>query len=201
MEKQVGLGIVIVVTGMIKMENVRVIDKILFSICCFSLMLFQSCSSLNPSVLEVKKYCELDYNGARMPFSDRYEDIRKLMAWEEDQVEPGWDCFIIISGYKIISIEIGQNAAIVTVGYSVLAEFCSDYSIEKKNYIDTVDFNLLKIDNAWKIKEYVLFPRISKNVAITYLKNRLKLLKEKESEEIIRIHSLIDSLEKLNRGE
>jgi hypothetical protein len=181
------------------MINARITKRFVFVGLCLSLIFFpynnSNSANSNSAVIEVKKYCELDFNGARIPEGD-YEKLRNLMAWEEDQDEPGWDCFIIISDYKIMDEKVKKNAAKVTVRYNVLSRICSDYSLEKKRYADKVDYELVKIHGFWKIKEYVPYPRISKDVALKYLKNRLKLLKQ-DSVEKGKIDSLIKNLEKL----
>ena len=179
--------------------NARLTKRFVF-VAFFLSMIFFSCINSNPAysnsaVIAVKKYCDLDFNGARIP-GGNYDKLRNLMAWEEDQDEPGWDCFIIISDYKIIDEKVKQNTAIVTISYNVLLRFCSDYSFEKKIYADRVDFELKKIEGFWKINEYVPYPRISKDVALKYLKTRLKYLKQ-DSAETDKIVLLINTLEKL----
>lgn len=182
-------------------KNARISKILVFVGLCLGLIFFPSnnsnSASVNSAAFEVKKYCELDFNGARISGGD-YKEIRNLMAWDEDRDEPGWDCFIIISDYKITNEAVKQDAAYVTVKYNVIARFCSDYSLEKKGYIDTVDFKLTRADSFWKIKDYVLYPRISKKTAINYLRKRSKLLKE-DKVELNKINSLIDNLKKLEK--
>ena len=203
MEKLVGLEGIILVIDMIKMKkmiNVRGNRFLYVLIGSYFLMLLSCNIALGSPVKKVvDKYCQLDFDGARVSAND-YEKIRSLMSWEEDQVEPGWDCAKIISGYRIISEKIDIDEAVVTVKFNVLADLCSDFIIYKKNYSDVVNVKLTKLNNTWKIKEYIVFPRISTNTAIKHLQNLLDNLSNdslSNKEEISKLQLLINDLESL----
>lgn len=189
------------------MINAPINRKLYFVGVCFSLIFLlsniSSAENLSSAVTEVKRYCEADFNGARIQGGD-YNEIRKLMAWDRDQDEPGWDCFMIISDYKVLNAKVNRNTAKVTVRYNIAASFCSDYSFEKKEHSDKVDFNLVRANNSWKIRKYVVYPRISKNVALSYLRQLLKSSRENK-EETNKIESLIDKVGrskiKTNKGD
>ena len=130
----------------------------------------------------VHKYCELDARGARV-ISGEYNKIRQLMAWEKEQVEPGWDCFKIIGNYNITSKDIDEKHATIDVKYDVIAMCCSDDFLEEKEYSEVETFNLVFQKGEWKIKEYVVYPRVYKKSVIPILEQRLKYLQENGSEE------------------
>jgi hypothetical protein len=110
----------------------------------------------------VKKYCELDYNGARTPISDSYNQIIGLYENEFD--EPGWDTFIVVSGFDISSVQQKNknNTVTIKVSYNNLIELNSTPDIKKFQNKNFVDFILKLNKNSWKIVDPIDFPRISK---------------------------------------
>lgn len=149
----------------------------------------------------VDKYCQLDLQGARLSSSNNYDEIRRLMAWQENQDEPGWDCFLIISGYSILKELVNDNTATVSVKYDVLAMSCGDIMlIEKRNLSEIVDFNLVKVNNTWKIEKYIVYPRVSDNAAITHYRHVIKRLlidEKKNREKVSNLRTLISEVERL----
>ena len=120
----------------------------------------------------INEYCKLDFSGARTPYGD-YEKIYHLMAWENERSDPGWDIFLIVTGYKIVEEIIENNSAIVTVEYNVIGEL-SFRKLEVVHYIDKATFNLLNKNNEWKITKYIISPRISLDTALFVEQERMK---------------------------
>lgn len=146
----------------------------------------------------VNRYCKLDSEGFRLS-SDNYDEIRNLMAWEKDQDEPGWDCFKIISDYKMINVRSTNETATVTVQYGIIGTLCGT-ELDRKSYLDIVDFKLITTDNTWKIREYVPYPRISIDAAIIFLQNWAKSpgrVGRQNDEKVSELKALIVELEKL----
>ena len=146
----------------------------------------------------VNRYCKLDSEGLRLSI-DKYDEIRNLMAWEKDQDEPGWDCFKIISDYKIVNTISTNETATVTVQYNIVGTLCG-IELDRKSYLDVVDFKLIKTDKTWKIREYIPYPRISIDTAIVFLQNWAKNLERAGSqneEKISKLKALIIELERL----
>lgn len=172
------------------------------TICLLSfLMLFIIMSSVNyadeSAMYVVEKYCQLDFYGAKLS-NKSFGKVRKLMAWEKDQQGAGWDGCDIISGYEIINTAVSGNKASVTVDYKVLGSL-RGIEFEKKSYADKVDFEVVKVDNSWKIKRD-FYPRISLNVAIAHLDKLLKRSLKSEArnnKRITKLQSAIDKLKKL----
>ena len=110
----------------------------------------------------VNEYIRLDAEGARSS-SDRYGEIRRLMDWEEDQDEPGWDCIYITRSHRILASDIKEESAAVTVRYEILYHVCSGaQGLEaiRKDSVDDVKFELALRDGEWRIRYYVPRPRI-----------------------------------------
>jgi len=153
-------------------------QKLLLIIFILNLISCQQAISSEPENV-VKVYCELDFNGARV-FNNRYQDIVELMNWEEGQDEPGWDCFYIISEYKLGEQQITSKSARVKVNYSILGELCSDFVLDKKNIIKVASFELEMINNKWNIKDYVSPPMISLKYVKSYFEKEIEGIKKKE---------------------
>lgn len=118
---------------------------------------------LSPSDV-VRNYCELDGNGARLSSVDYYE-VRRLMAWDDDRDEPGWDSFKVISGYEILGEKIEGDSATVKVKYNIVAG--GDFlGLDVNKTSETVDIFLKKKAGGWRVETYVPLPRIYIDTAI-----------------------------------
>src|SRR3989338_1696734 len=138
------------VPGTIDMRNSNVLFLISFCISCAV-----SCTSVRPSPSErlaamdspsetVERYCMLDSKGHRLS-SLTYAPIRELMAWLDDRGEPGWDCFKVISGYKITNEKILEGRALVTVRYNVLKTVCGTDDLGKERGVEDIGVILEKL--------------------------------------------------------
>lgn len=148
----------------------------------------------------VAAYCYFDADGFRISTAN-YEKIRNLMAWDEDQDEPGWDCFKVIAGYKINDEAIHKKKASVKVQYEIVGTICGRELTQEK-YIDSVEFQLVQIDEKWKIKEYVPYPRISVNTAIAFFEKWLERSRPESSDNSknkSQVQTLITELKGLRR--
>jgi hypothetical protein len=100
----------------------------------------------------VRQFCQLDFDGARLS-SVAYTTILPLIAYPE---EPGWDTVIGIKGFKIEQESIFADLAEVVVIYEVDQSWPSGINTSSKETI-----KLVRERGAWKIKEYLAYPRVS----------------------------------------
>jgi hypothetical protein len=127
-------------------------------------------------------YCSYDFKGYRID-PNRVKEIRDFYAWEEEnRYEPGWDCFYIVSGFNIKMKSIKGNKAHAIIEYFILAEYCADNNLKKKKYTEVEAVTLAKIGDKWKLKNYVPFPRVSKEAAIAFFISCLKSLNKDDLE-------------------
>ncbi|CAB1076125.1 hypothetical protein D1AOALGA4SA_3923 [Olavius algarvensis Delta 1 endosymbiont] len=106
----------------------------------------------------VRKFCELDFQGARLT-SDGYETIQPLIAYP---AEPGWDIAIGIKGYEIKSEKIQGNKAEVIVEYDIDQSWPPDLNVCNPEVIEIV-----RSKDIWKIEKYIDYPRVSAEVLCT----------------------------------
>jgi hypothetical protein len=125
----------------------------------------------------VNQFCKMDYDGFRTQLG-HFDKIQKLMEAGENYDEPGWDIYIIISGYKIIKQSHEKDGSIVvTVRYSELAIIDSTPQIEKNKIIKDANFTLVKIHDTWKIRDTSdIYPMISKDSANKWIKRWHKII-------------------------
>lgn len=165
------------------------------------LLLFSTtCAFGSPAAHQVEKYCDLDFKGARIT-GKNYSEVRQLMAWSADQDEPGWDCFRIIRDFKIVSEEVDGSRAKVMVEYNIVAGFCGSYELDAKQYKEVVPVELIKNNDSWKVKNYILYPRISIETALEYLDNKVKKMESGHGDavELAKIRQLITNITKLKK--
>jgi hypothetical protein len=148
----------------------------------------------------LNKYCSYDFKGYRID-PDRAIEIRDLYAWEEEErSEPGWDCFLIVSGFKIKATSIKEDKAHAIIEYFILAEYCGGYKLEKIHSTEEVTVTLVKIGDKWKLRNFVPLPRASKEAAIDlftcHLKNQNKCDLEYEQKRM-ETKRIINALKKL----
>jgi hypothetical protein len=127
----------------------------------------------------VNQFCKMDYNGFRTQASQN-DNIYKLMETGKNYVEPGWDAYIVISGYKILKQSQKKDGTlIVAVKYSELAIINSNPGIQKIDKIETVNFTLVKVHNIWKIRDTSgIFPMISKESAKKWINDLYKIVSD-----------------------
>lgn len=105
----------------------------------------------------VYKFCTLDSEGARLS-SDKYSLVKNLTTWED---EAGWDEYIIIKNFKILSSVINEHQAEVKVTYHVLGTKTSE-AFKKETKTEKVTYLLKKINDQWKIESPQLPPHALK---------------------------------------
>lgn len=121
----------------------------------------------------VQQYCELDARGARLSTSS-YREIRKLMDWEEDRSEPGWDTVYVVSSYVVGSPKTTEEGyIIVPVCYDIVGSIDGGMVFKKDDRRECLDFKTARRGESWRILEYVPIPRISIETAIENAKERL----------------------------
>lgn len=117
----------------------------------------------NPSISPesvVSKYCQLDFEGARLS-SSTWVKSSHLITWEE---EPGWDLVVPIKNFKIIATSQKNSRAAVRVQYELEKEA---HGIKPDNLIyiqNIVDFRLIKNGDTWKINGPKIYPHVSVEV-------------------------------------
>lgn len=125
-------------------------------------------SQNDPPINIVNKYCELDYNGARMS-SETYDPIDRLKSKYEsgDILEPGWDSFYVISGYRVGKTYTSGNKTIVEVEYDI--EGIDSYPHFERFDLTAIErFHLVKVNNEWRVEDIINLPRISIETAIRH---------------------------------
>ena len=138
---------------------------VIFSILLIGISINTCMAGDTPSEV-VRKFCQFDFEGARLS-SKTYSDIVPLISYPE---EPGWDTVISITGYTIKKEKIFGNNAEVIVEYNIDQSWPAGVTIPNIEVI-----KLAQYDGAWRIKEYVMYPRVSKDV----LCKKFKRCKEK----------------------
>lgn len=156
---------------------------------------FPACSYASLISEVVERYCFLDSMGFRLD-SEKYIEVRKLMSWDDDQDEPGWDCVKIILGYKVLKETADDKTATVTVEYDIIGDICGTV-FNNKRYREFVDFQLINADTTWKIKNYIQYPRITPDIAITTMVDLIKTNYAEEPDAIRKLRSIIKELEEL----
>ncbi|MGD0821133.1 MAG: hypothetical protein ABSA71_10355 [Desulfomonilia bacterium] len=165
--------------------------------------------STSPSDI-VSKYCKLDYNGERTPIGD-INKMDDYMKDGKDYDEPGWDRFIIVSEYKVLEENYnGDGTVTIPVEYTILATLNSSPQLvlEQKKNIKVENITLVKVNDTWKIKKYIIFPRISPGSAIKLVNGWCNEIKNKsiyQGEKLDNkrkndlLYNLNDMIKKINR--
>lgn len=95
----------------------------------------------------VRALCDLDANGRRLS-SLTWKEVRPYISWTD---EPGWDTVIVISGYRVASVNEKSNSlSTVTVEYQVIGSSSSEFIPAKT--VESVEFIVRKTARGWKIK-------------------------------------------------
>lgn len=122
------------------------------------LLLFPLASSAETSPRKtVEKFCQLDFNGARLS-SSTYQDLIPLISYE---AEPGWDMLLAVSGYKVVSQEIQDDSAKVLVEYNIERAWPAILAQTEITKYSKATFHLSKVGEIWKINEYIFYLRVS----------------------------------------
>ena len=108
----------------------------------------------------VLKYCQLDFEGARLS-SSTWSKVSSLISWEE---EPGWDAVVPIKNFKVISISLEENQASVKVQYELVKEVHGVNPDQLTYTQNIVDFQLIKLEGSWKIDSPKIYPHVSAEV-------------------------------------
>ena len=103
----------------------------------------------------VEKYCQYDFQGARLN-SVEAQSYRLLVAYEE---EPGWDTVIGVKGFEIGRVIVKDNVAVVEVNFEI--DRAWPVQIEQISEYSTVKVELSLENGSWKISKYIPFPRVS----------------------------------------
>ena len=121
----------------------------------------------------VETYLKLDTAGARLATAT-YGAIENLMYFHPFQMEPDWDCVLIVSDSSIEKVELLNNdKAEVTVEYTLAPEHCGDKRLVPNNK-ESFKFQLVRRYGRWRIGNFPYYPRVSKE---TYQKHMEKVRK------------------------
>ena len=113
-------------------------------------------SSATPEEV-VSKYCQLDFEGARLNGST-WSKVYPLITWEE---EAGWDVVVPIKNFKITSTSQEKNNATVKVQYDFEREVHGVNPDQLTYKQKIVDFKLIKQGDTWKINSPKIYPHVS----------------------------------------
>jgi hypothetical protein len=137
----------------------------------------------------VKRYCELDYDGARLK-SESFPAMDKLQSWK---VEPGWDQTIIVKSFTIKSHTIHGTSAVVSVEYA-LAGLLDGEEFQSKPEIQSIDFKLKRIGDSWRITGPVITPHVSPAAMQKHIDGLVKLEGQESMETWSKVLSQLKSL-------
>lgn len=144
-----------------KLKKIRIIGV---AIVLLSLFASTLCFAAESPKEVVTRFCELDFEGHRLS-SNTYTQIAPLIMYPE---EPGWDRVLGIHEYEITSETIEGKTAKVTVRYEIAGVWPQNIEIKNEYRNDT--FNLNQENGAWKISEYIPYPRVSSSLLCTKYK-------------------------------
>jgi hypothetical protein len=153
-------------------------------------------ASDNSPVSIVRRYCNLDLDGARLSSQNPNNDaITKLATWP---IEPGWDTTVVVNAFEIVSTSTGPKQSSVTVRYSVLGNMFGAKVAQSQKQKELVTFVLTKSPGGWLIQRPLIAPHVSVSAAIFALHSLLD--DEKDAEQIKRLNAGIDLLTKWKNG-
>jgi hypothetical protein len=112
----------------------------------------------------VEKYCEYDFNGARLS-SSATSKYQNLISYEE---EPGWDTVIAVSEYEVGTEEVNGNTAVVIVTYEIIKAWPSP--LENIAEYQTAKVKLILMDGHWKVSKYINYPRVGSELLCNNLR-------------------------------
>lgn len=166
----------------------------------------------SPSPREaIAHFCLLDAKGARtdsrLPVAKEVNDLDLWMA------EPGWDTVVVISSYRIESVQRSGQKALVTVTYATLGKmaiseweetgpieevrFELKYGDQHWTFPDNADPILVKAKRRWRITDPVLMPHVSLSWAISRVKRAL--IEEQDPREKEKAASLLNRLQAIRK--
>jgi|HubBroStandDraft_6_1064221.scaffolds.fasta_scaffold06445_2 hypothetical protein len=122
----------------------------------------------------VKKYCQLDFDGSRLS-SGTWKRVSSLVSWED---EPGWDTYTVVSGFQISSEKQSQDAATISVVFSVVGTMSGDGPLKEERKKESLEFHLKRVGTDWKILEPMEPPHVSIRTATENTRELMKGLPE-----------------------
>jgi len=161
----------------------KIIISILIIIAIFCLWKFVFSRAIKEGSPEdiVQWFIEADLSGARL--GGQFGNPSDAFSYTIWQGAPGYDEWMVVSGYSIKETEIKENEAEVEVEFTCLAgnlEYNNEgeaIGIEQcQSEKETVSFSLVKKNDAWKISSPHFVPHISKETAAKFFEaNNLSL--------------------------
>ncbi|HUN86146.1 MAG TPA: hypothetical protein VMU48_17330 [Terracidiphilus sp.] len=138
----------------------------------------------------IRKYCELDLEGARLSSENpNADEITALATW---RIEPGWDTSVVVSAFEIENTSLGPKESRVTVRYVVLGKMFGAKVAPAQQHKELVTFVLKESSGGWLIERPLIAPHVSVSAAISALKSLL--IDEKDPEQIRRLNAGIAAL-------
>lgn len=135
-----------------------IMRRILIIFATFLLLPISFTMAADTPIDVVRKFCQLDYEGARLS-SEGFKKLQPLIAYPD---EPGWDIAIGIRSFKIKSENIHGNKAEVVVEYDIDQSWPPGLDIGNTEVVE-----LVKSNGIWKIEKYIDYPRVSSKVLCT----------------------------------
>jgi hypothetical protein len=121
--------------------------------------------------------------------SDTYDAIDRLKSGNgtDDLLEPGWDQFYFVSGFRVTNERILGDRALVEVEYSI--EGIDSYPTLQKFSLTAIErFHLALVNSEWKIKDIINLPRISVERAIKHYEELIQSYgRQKNTKEVERL--------------
>ena len=111
-------------------------------------------------------YCMEDANGAGLS-SRTIEKIFRFTTWKDG---PGWDTAVLISSYRLTSVNQKEKTATVQVVYTVIGDLTPN-KLEEKRHDKKVILHLVKNNRQWKIDYPQIPPHIFVQTAVKHLDN------------------------------
>lgn len=139
----------------------------------------------------VKVFCDMDAAGKRLS-SSTWSELLPYIDWKDEAME---SVAVVISGFKVLGVERGDNVAEINVTYDVIGEYNLDKLVPTKS-IEKVLFTVIKTDNGWKISSPdTMVPHVSAKPLIIHLERIIKM--ESDSSAVKEIQDRIHTLESL----
>ena len=130
-------------------------------------------------------YCMEDANGAGLS-SRTIDKVFRFTTWKDG---PAWDTAVLISSYRLSSVNQKEKAATVQVIYTVIGNLTPN-ELEEKRHDEKVILHLVKQNSQWKIDRPQIPPHISVKTAVKHLDD----LAQDDPERSQQIRKTIDTI-------
>jgi len=155
-------------------KTVRKVSRCLLLVtilCCSLLSVIEAAES---ALRIVRRYCQLDSEGARLGGGSDGQ-IQELSEWEE---EPGWDSVVVIKSYRTKLQQIDATHTSVLVTYEEYGKLeGNQFSAQQTS--EEVVFTLTKVGSDWKIRSPKLPPHVRPAALVAHINHIMAVEGEK----------------------